>query len=168
MHMNSRHPVHVSYDQISQCVDLSELIREMEAAVMSRQRPTMKIPSREVILSMNGKDAFVSMPAYSEDDHLFVVKTGSIVGQSGDSTRATVEALVVAYSGKTGALLATIDGKAITNLKCAAVSGLVTKSCTKDTAHTVAIIGSGVQARQQVRAIAAVREIAAMRVVSRN
>lgn len=161
-------PRHISYDQAMSQVVLPHLIEELHIAAVAERRRAMIIPPREVMLSENGQNAFVSMPAYSDEEKLFVTKIGAIIAPSEGSFSPTVNALVVAFCGRTGAIVGTIDGRAVTNIKCAAISGLVSRYCTSNKPHTVAIIGSGVQARQQVWAIHAVREIAELRIFSRR
>lgn len=128
----------------------------------------MCIPDRALMFPKDETSAFVSMPAYSEEDALFITKVGAIVSATGDITRSTVNSVVVAYSGVSGALIATIDGAAVTNAKCAAVSALITQICTNHRHHTVAIIGAGVQAFQQFLAISSVRKIESLAIFSRG
>ena len=61
-----------------------------------------------------------------------------------------------------------LDGNIVTNLKCAAVTALVTDRCAAPDAPVLGIIGSGVQARQQFLGVSAVRDVAEVRIHSRN
>jgi ornithine cyclodeaminase len=56
----------------------------------------------------------------------------------------------------------------VTNLKCAAVSALVTDRCARTDARVLAIAGTGAQARQQAISVCAVRPIQEVRLWSRN
>jgi ornithine cyclodeaminase/alanine dehydrogenase-like protein (mu-crystallin family) len=61
-----------------------------------------------------------------------------------------------------------LDGAALTELKCAAVSALVTDYCAVPEAKALAIVGAGVQARQQFRGVCSVRAIEEIRLHARN
>lgn len=127
----------------------------------------VEVPQRVSILKESPFAAFDTMPAYSKRHKLFVAKIGAVVPQS-DPNQPSVHAVVVAFSAETGQLIAILDGDAITQLKCAAVSALVTDLCAPPKAEVLAIIGSGIQAREQIRAVLSVRPITEIRIYSRS
>jgi ornithine cyclodeaminase len=69
---------------------------------------------------------------------------------------------------KTGAPAAFLDGRYITEARTAAVSAVSTRHLARADAATMAILGSGVQARSHLEAIACVRKLGEVRVWSRN
>jgi ornithine cyclodeaminase/alanine dehydrogenase-like protein (mu-crystallin family) len=144
------------------------LADRMRAGLRSGAFRRMIVPLREIVEDAAGTK-FLSMPAVSLDYGLFINKTATIV-PSGTSGRggATVTSVVSMFSTVSGELLGVLDGAMVTNLKCAAVTALVTDSCAAPASKTLGIIGSGVQARQQYRGVSAVRELAEVRVYSRN
>jgi ornithine cyclodeaminase len=66
----------------------------------------------------------------------------------------------------TGALLAVLDGRYITEARTAAVSALSAKLLARADAGVLAIVGSGVQARSHLEALARVRTLTDVRVWS--
>jgi len=70
------------------------------------------------------------------------------------------------FSGETGELLALMNASAITAIRTAAVSGVATQHLAREEASELAIIGSGVQARAHLQAMACVRKIKLARVAS--
>jgi ornithine cyclodeaminase/alanine dehydrogenase-like protein (mu-crystallin family) len=64
--------------------------------------------------------------------------------------------------------LATIDAPALTGIRTAAVSGLATRLLARPDATRLVVIGSGVQARSHVEAMAAVRDLEEVVVVGRR
>lgn len=57
----------------------------------------------------------------------------------------------------------------VTNIKCAALSGIAVRQCTDHrSSHVVTIVGSGVQAIHQLWALLETRELEQIRLVSRN
>ncbi|MFI0482969.1 ornithine cyclodeaminase family protein [Actinomadura sp. 9N215] len=123
----------------------------------------MTVPPRQRIVDERGTK-YISMPAVSPDHRLYVNKTATITRGPG----TTVTSVVPVFSAETGGLLAVLDGAEVTDLKCAAVSALVTGRCAAPDAATLAIVGAGVQAWQQYRAVTAVREIGRVRIFSRT
>jgi ornithine cyclodeaminase len=75
---------------------------------------------------------------------------------------------VLLFDPDNGSLAAILDATPITTIRTAAVSAVATRLLARDSAETLAIIGSGVQAHAHVEAIHAVRPIKTVRVWSRN
>src|SRR4029450_8578560 len=75
-------------------------------------------------------------------------------------------ATIVLLDPDTGALLALLDGRFITEARTAAVSAVSAALLAQPAAGTLAIIGSGVQARSHLEALASVRRLAEVRVWS--
>jgi ornithine cyclodeaminase/alanine dehydrogenase-like protein (mu-crystallin family) len=145
---------------------IRSLADRMTAGLRSGAFRRMVVPLREIVEDGSGTK-YLSMPAVSSDYGLFVNKTATIV-PAGTGGGATVTSVVSVFSTETGGLLGVLDGALVTNLKCAAVAALVTDRCAAEASRVLGIIGSGVQARQQYRAISAVRDIAEVRVHSRT
>src|SRR5665647_268720 len=72
------------------------------------------------------------------------------------------------YAADGGALLAIVESDLFGQLRTGAASGLATKLLANPAARTLAIIGTGKQARAQALAICAVRPIAQVRVYGRT
>lgn len=75
-------------------------------------------------------------------------------------------ATILLLDAATGALEALVDGRYITEARTAAVSAVSVRHLAKPTAHVLAIIGSGVQARSHLEAIQCVRDLTEVRVWS--
>ena len=76
--------------------------------------------------------------------------------------------IVMLYDYETGALLSCMEGGRLGQIRTGAASGLATKYMAKKDAATVAVIGSGFQARTQLEAVCAVRDIKGVKVFSRK
>lgn len=174
----------VSQDQIR------SLAGEMSAALRGGAVGRMIVPPRETAEDAAGTK-FISMPAVSPDYDLYINKVATIVapgapgqveqsqvaqsqvergqverGQATPGRGATVTSVVPVFAASTGRYLGVLDGTMVTNLKCAAVTALVTGRCAAKDSRVLGIIGSGVQARQQFFGVSAVREIEEVRVYS--
>jgi ornithine cyclodeaminase/alanine dehydrogenase-like protein (mu-crystallin family) len=76
--------------------------------------------------------------------------------------------IVMLYDYETGALLSCMEGGRLGQIRTGAASGLATKYMAKEDSATVAVIGSGFQARTQLEAVCAVRDIKGVKVFSRK
>jgi ornithine cyclodeaminase/alanine dehydrogenase-like protein (mu-crystallin family) len=80
----------------------------------------------------------------------------------------THQGVVLLSSGRTGEPLALLNASAVTEIRTAAVSAVATGLLARDDADELAIIGTGVQARSHLRAIAYSRPLRRVRVAGRN
>lgn len=76
--------------------------------------------------------------------------------------------IVMVFDPETGAPLALMDAGAVTAVRTAAVSAVATDALARPGAGDLAILGSGVQARSHLEAMAVVRELRRVRVWSRT
>ena len=76
--------------------------------------------------------------------------------------------MVMLYDYQTGQMLACMEAGRLGQIRTGAASGLATRYMARGGASTVAVIGSGFQARTQLEAVCAVREISEARVFSRR
>ncbi len=76
--------------------------------------------------------------------------------------------MVMLYDYQSGELLACMEGGRLGQIRTGAASGLATRYMARPDADTVAVIGSGFQARTQLEAVCAVRPIKQARVFSRR
>jgi ornithine cyclodeaminase/alanine dehydrogenase-like protein (mu-crystallin family) len=139
----------------------------MRAGLRSGAVRRMIVPPRETAEDALGTK-FISMPAVSPDYDLYINKVATIVASGAPGRGATVTSIVPMFSASSGRYLGALDGTVVTNLKCAAVTALVTNRCAAKNSGVLGIIGSGVQARQQYLGVSAVRDIREVRVFSPN
>lgn len=139
----------------------------MRAGLRSGAVRRMIVPPRETAEDALGTK-FISMPAVSPDYDLYINKVATIVAPGAPGRGATVTSIVPMFSASSGRYLGALDGTVVTNLKCAAVTALVTDRCAAKNSGVLGIIGSGVQARQQYLGVSAVRDLREVRVFSPN
>lgn len=78
------------------------------------------------------------------------------------------QALIILFRSDTGETLAIMDGRLITELRTAAVTAVAVRLLSPPQASSLAIFGSGVQARAHYHALSLVRKFEDIRVWSRN
>jgi ornithine cyclodeaminase/alanine dehydrogenase-like protein (mu-crystallin family) len=78
------------------------------------------------------------------------------------------QGVVLISSAQTGEPLALVNASALTEIRTAAVSALATSLLARPDAAEAAVIGTGVQARAHIQALAACRELTGIRVAGRD
>lgn len=83
-------------------------------------------------------------------------------------SRAGVRMLVMLYSVQTGELLAIIEANKLGQMRTGAATGVATKYMARPDAATCGIYGTGFQARSQLEAVAAVRNLKGIKAYGRS
>jgi ornithine cyclodeaminase/alanine dehydrogenase-like protein (mu-crystallin family) len=146
--------------------DLAALVRALRAAYTSDIPRTALTPPRMTGFASDPHRVFGAMPSICDALDLFTTKVVAAVPTPGRGP--TIGGVVVALSTRTGETLACLDATAITNLKCAAVTALVTDVCAPRHTATVGVVGAGELAFAQVRGVSLVREVRQWTVTSRR
>ena len=112
--------------------------------------------------------AALTMPAALAGSSSYSVKVVSVAPGNVLVGRPVVIGTVLLGDAVTGELLALIDGTALTALRTGAAGGLAARELSRQAATRVALFGAGAQARSQLLALATVRAISEVRVVTRD
>jgi ornithine cyclodeaminase len=134
-------------------------------AALSTGRAT--VPVRLSVPLRHGGVA-LTMPAALAGASCYSVKVVSVAPRNVLAGRPTVTATVLLGDAATGELLAILDGTALTALRTGAAGGVAARELSRSSAGRVALFGAGAQARTQLLALAAVRPISEVRVVTRD
>lgn len=147
-------------------LDWDELITEMEHALAEFSRGTAIQPVRQVI-TIDERQRYVGiMPAVVGD--VMGLKFVSFYPVNAGTDHPTHQATIVLYRTGSGAPLAAMDGRLITEMRTAAVSAAVTKHLAPAQSRVLAILGSGVQARAHLEALQRICKFSEVRVWSRT
>jgi ornithine cyclodeaminase/alanine dehydrogenase-like protein (mu-crystallin family) len=84
------------------------------------------------------------------------------------NSREGLRFLITLFSAESGDLLALIEADFIGQMRTGAASGIATRLLAREDARTVGIVGTGLQARTQLQAIAQVRKLNEVRAFSRS
>lgn len=151
-------------EQVRALLSYEELIPAMRRALMDFSAGRVRQPVRTILAADSGW--FGVMPAIY----------GSVMGAKmvtfypGNAAlkKHTHMAVIQLFRSDTGEPLATMDGRLITEMRTAAVSAVAIDHLAAPEAKVLAILGSGVQARSHIRALAGVRAFTDVRVWSRS
>ncbi len=162
--MKSDQPLFLSEEQVRQHLHMAELIPAMKKALIEFSGRKVTQPVRSVI-NVDPPGGFLGlMPALTPDG--LGLKAVTFYPSNVERGIPTHMATIFLVDPQTGTPLAIMDGRLITEMRTAAVSGVATKLLALPNAKILAILGSGVQAHSHVEALRLVRQFEEIRVWS--
>jgi ornithine cyclodeaminase/alanine dehydrogenase-like protein (mu-crystallin family) len=153
-------------EQVRKHLRMVDLIPAMEKALIDFSAGKVTQPVRQVIAVDPPGGFYGMMPALTPEG--LGQKIVTFYPPNAEKGIATHMATILLNDQKTGAPLAVMDGRLITEMRTAAVSAAATKLLAPKNAKALAILGSGVQARSHVEALRLVRHFEEIRVWSPN
>lgn len=160
-------------EQVYGGLSMHESIQLMRQAFLALANGRIDQPLRTIVKSPLSVGYLGLMPACVNDPDIYPVpvygaKVGTLFPGNPALGKDPHQGCVVLMSGETGETLAIIDASSITALRTAAVSGLAADLLARPDARVLTLFGVGHQAEWQLRAIAAVRPLEEVQVVSRH
>jgi ornithine cyclodeaminase/alanine dehydrogenase-like protein (mu-crystallin family) len=161
----------LSGDDVRAALPMGRAIQSMRDAFACLAEGRAVVPDRihlETDSTPPGINLF--MPAYVRGDSAILsTKTVTVypTNQQLDNV-PTIHALVQVLDPTTGRTLAILEGGSLTAIRTGAASGLATDLLARRNATRALILGTGVQARTQLAAVAAVRQLTHVDVCGRN
>ena len=152
--------------QVHSLLPMPDLIAAMESALAKFSAREVLQPVRSVLTVGPTKAYFGLMPAYVPSPASLGAKLVTVFGENHKRGLPSHLATILLLDPETGALQAIMDGRYITEARTAAVSAVSTRFLAKPDAATLAIIGSGVQARSHLEAYQLVRQLKQVRIWS--
>ncbi len=152
--------------QVHSLLPMSDLIAAMESALAKFSSREVLQPVRSVLTVGPTQAYFGLMPAYIPAPASLGAKLVTVFGDNHKKNLPSHLATILLLDPETGALLALMDGRYITEARTAAVSAVSTRFLAKADAATLAIVGSGVQARSHLEAYQHVRQLKEVRIWS--
>ena len=147
---------------------MPDLITAMEGALAQFSRGAVNQPVRTVLEVGPDKAYFGVMPAALDDPPAVGAKLVTVYAKNHERNLPSHLATILLLDHATGALVAVVDGRYITEARTAAVSAVSVKHLARPDASVLGIVGSGVQARSHLEAIRHVRTLTEVRVWSPN
>lgn len=147
---------------------MGEAIAAVREAAIEISSGTAYVPVRLHLPISPHEGTALYMPAYLERASALGMKAVSVFPRNPEHNLPTIHALVLLQDVSTGRPLALLEGGYLTALRTGAISGLATDLMARRDARVVALFGAGAQARTQLEAVATVRSIQQVRVLSRR
>lgn len=155
-------PLWLSEADVRAALSLPELIGAMERALAAFSAGQVDQPVRTAI-EVRDRTFFASMPAFDGPNGILGAKLVTVFPENAARGLHTHLAAISLFDSETGELAAVMDGRYITELRTAAASAVSVKHLARKDAATLAILGSGVQARSHLAALPLVREFREIR-----
>ena len=155
-------PLFLNEEQVRRHLRMADLIPAMEKALIDFSAGKVTQPVRSII-HVDPPGGFLGlMPALTPEG--LGLKAVTFYPSNVDRGIPTHMATIFLVDPETGAPLAVMDGRLITEMRTAAVSAAATKLLALPDAKILAILGSGVQAQSHAEALRLVRNFAEVRV----
>lgn len=155
-------------EDIERSVELPRLVHVLEDAHRAFAASPPVVPQR-LMITLEPDNAFaLFMPAFLPGMRTLGIKVSSFHRANPARGLSAVNGAVLLIEPETGRLLAMLDSAALTAIRTSAMSALVTDKLCPRGPLTLAVIGAGAQAAAHVRAMAAVRDLRQVRIVSRR
>lgn len=155
----------LSEADIRAVLPMTDLIGAMEAALSAFSSGQVVQPVRPVV-EMGETAFFAAMPGFIRDPPTLGAKLVAVLGANQERGLPTHRASILLFDPETGALIALMDGRLITEMRTAAVSAVSAKYMARADAGVLTILGSGVQARSHLAALTLWRSFREVRVWS--
>jgi ornithine cyclodeaminase/alanine dehydrogenase-like protein (mu-crystallin family) len=159
----------LSQSEVLELLPIKECIAVMREALLALANGNAYQPLRTIIRPPDAQGVMGLMPSYMSGERAaFGLKAICVLPGNPAKGLDSHQGGVLLFSAETGELLAIMNASAITAIRTAAVSGVATDLLAQQGACDLALIGSGVQARSHLAAMAEVRSIKRCRIASRN
>jgi ornithine cyclodeaminase/alanine dehydrogenase-like protein (mu-crystallin family) len=155
-------------EQVKQLLPMEQCITLMREALSTLARGASINPLRFVFRPDGTSRLLSMMPAYENASELLGMKIVTVSERSHGSRYDAHQGLVVLFDREYGAPSAIFEASSITAIRTAAVSAVATDLLAAPEAGDLAILGSGVQARAHLEAMALIRPLRRIRVFSRD
>jgi ornithine cyclodeaminase/alanine dehydrogenase-like protein (mu-crystallin family) len=159
----------IGHDEVKRLLPMEECIELMASVLADLARGAVWQPLRFVVRPPDEPSLMGLMPAHrSAPTASYGLKAVCIFPGNAARGLDLHQGGVLLFDGETGALRALVDASAVTATRTAAVSAVATRALAREDARELAILGTGVQARAHLEAMAAVRPFERGRVWSRT
>jgi ornithine cyclodeaminase len=158
----------VSQSEIADLLPMPACMEVMAEALKALTLQDAQMPLRQVLRLPESRNVLAAMPSYFGSRNAMGVKVISVFPGNHGTQFDSHQGAVLLFETKNGQLLAIMDASEITSIRTAAVSGAATRLLARESAHDLAILGSGVQARTHLEAMLHARRVDRIRVWSRN
>ena len=158
----------VNQGEVRRLLPMNECMDVMAQTLTALARGEAIQPLRLVMRLPEKVGALGVMPSYLGNIASMGLKVISVFPGNHGTKYDSHQGAVLLFEAKHGQLLSLMDASAITAIRTAAVSGVATRLLARENAQTLAILGSGVQARTHLAAMLEARKIKRAQIWSRN
>lgn len=156
----------LSAADMAQALPMTAAIEAMKDAFAQLSTGQADVPLRARLSIPEQAGVAIFMPAYMRGSQDLAVKIVSVFPKNPARGEPIIYGTVLVLDAASGRPLALLEGGSLTAIRTAAGAGAATDLLARPDAKSVAMLGSGVQARTGLEAMCTVREIETVRVYS--
>ncbi|MBM36347.1 MAG: ornithine cyclodeaminase [Acidimicrobiaceae bacterium] len=156
----------LSGHDIDECLPMEVAIAAMREAFAAVSSNDIEMPERVSIPLGDGSKLALFMPAYVKNSSSVSVKSVTFIPDNGSRGLPSVQSIVQVFDSLTGSPVALIDGSRLTAIRTAAAGGASVQLLARANSHSLAMLGSGTQARAGIEAACNARDIQSIRLFS--
>jgi ornithine cyclodeaminase len=154
-------------DEVARLLPMPACIELMAEALAGLARGQAHLPLRLVVRPPGAAGVMALMPAYRGGAApAFGLKAIGVFPGNVERGLDSHQGALMLFDGETGELRALLNASEVTAIRTAAVSAVATRALAREDAGDLAILGSSVQARSHLTAMALVRRVRRVRVAS--
>jgi len=161
-------PLFVNKEKIASLLPMEECIEVMEKMFRSLATGECLQPLRNIMRLPDGSGVLGMMPGHAAKLEVMGIKVISVFHANKEAGFPSHQGIVMLFDAKNGQPLMLFDALEITAIRTAAASAVATKLLSRKDSSTLAIIGSGEQAKRHIEAMLVVRNIKHINLWSRN
>ena len=147
-------------------VDMPAAIAAVRAGFDALWKGGAEVPVRTALV--DGGATTLVMPARLTDASALGLKVVTVRPENRDRGLPAIHAVILLIEPDTGVPIAVLDAEWLTALRTGAATGVATDLLARSDAAVLGVVGAGAQAFEQVRAVATVRPLEEVRIMSRG
>ena len=161
-------PLFINNEKIASLLPMNECIEVMEKMFCSLAAGECLQPLRNIMMLPDKSGVMGMMPGHSSKLDVMGIKVITVFHANSETGLPSHQGIVILFDAKNGTPLMFFDALEITAIRTAAASAVATKILSRKNSSTLAIIGSGEQAKRHIESILLVRNIKQVYLWSRN
>ena len=161
-------PLFINNEKIASLLPMNECIEVMEKMFCSLAAGECLQPLRNIMMLPDRSGVMGMMPGHSAKLDVMGIKVITVFHANSETGLPSHQGIVILFDAKNGTPLMFFDALEITAIRTAAASAVATKILSRKNSSTLAIIGSGEQAKRHIESILLVRNIKQVYLWSRN
>ena len=145
-------------------ISMSGVIKAIETSLLEYGKKTTFSPLRTHLPIKESNGISLFMPAYIPSMDALGIKIVSVFPDNVLLEKKAVVGEMILLDSKTGEVISIIDGGFLTEVRTGAIGAIGIKYLSNSNAQIMALIGSGGQAEQQIKAALAVRSLTKIKI----
>ena len=160
----------LSADDVAAALPMEAAIAGMKQAFAALASGGVELPPRSTLAAPGGRGEASAVPvrARTAEGETFGVRVATSCPRNAERGWPVAQGAVLLLDPATGRPEALLEGGALAAIRTGAASALATDLLARRSSRTLAVLGTGVQARTQVEGVCRVRKIETVRVYGRD